>query len=168
MATLSAARQNEITGIDIGDVIEINDYRENTIRLLVIGYTETIGWPVAWTITFVCAPDQQFNVGTYGSSATQRRYDIETATVTSTVGPLITTITTTITADEQFSATSAYDVFIAGERISVPVGGAGARTGSLGAYSQTLTGVTRSVNGIHKSLKAGSSIRIADQGRYAL
>jgi hypothetical protein len=43
----------------------------------------------------------------------------------------------------------------------------GARTGTPGAYTQTATGVQRSVNGVRKTLPAGSPVRISTPGRWA-
>jgi hypothetical protein len=166
--TLDDAQRAEIESLDVGSVLEITGYRENPIRLVVIGYTEVIGWPNARTITFTCAPDQQFDVGTYGASTTQRRYDMRTATVKAEAGRADTTLTLKCTDDEEWSNASTYDVMIAGERVTFVAGNMGARTGSAGDYQQIVTNVVRSVNGVRKALPAGSAVHVADQGRWAL
>jgi hypothetical protein len=164
LAALDAARVAELEAVDIGDVLEITGYREDVLRLQVIGYTETIGWPNARSITFTTVPDQVFDVGTYDDD---RRYDLRTATMTDAAGPTATTLTIGITGNEAWSTTSAYDLFISGERIGVPAGGMGARTGTAGAYQQVLTGAVRSKNGIRKTLPAGAGVHVATPGRWA-
>ncbi len=166
LAALSPARVLELQEIDVGDVIEITGYRENTIRLHVLGYTEVIGWPNARTMTLNCAPDQQFVTGIWNGD--DSRWDLETCTMSSAAGPTATTLTLGMTDDEEWSQTSAYDLTIAGELVGVPVGGMGARTGSPGAYFQTLSNAVRSKNGIRKTLPAGAAVHVATPGRWAL
>ncbi|MEV6306486.1 carbohydrate binding domain-containing protein [Actinoplanes sp. NPDC051861] len=116
LAALDAARVAELEAVDVGDVLELTGYRENPIRLHVLGYTETIGWPNARTIVFQCAPDQQFDVGVYG----QRRYDLRTSTVSGSHTASATRLWVQMTADEAWSRTSLpYDWVVAGERIRV-------------------------------------------------
>lgn len=165
LAALDPVRIVEVESVTIGSVIEIVNYRENTIRLHVIGYREVIGTH-SRIITYTCAPDQQFDVGTYDDGV--KRYDLATASVSAAVAASVSTITIAITADEQWSEVSAYDLMISGERVGVPAGAMGARTGSAGAYQQILTGAVRGKNGINKLLPAGSSVRIATPGRWAL
>jgi hypothetical protein len=164
LAALDAARVAEIADIDIGDVIEITGFRENAIRLYVLGYVETIGWPSERRITFTCAPDQQFMVGEW--DADESLWDLGTSTLAAQAGPTATTLTLAMTADEAWSSTSAYSLFIAGEEIGVPAGGMAARTGSPGAYSQVLTGAARSKNGVRKTLPAGSAVNVMNPGRW--
>lgn len=168
LSVLDPAKRAEIEDLDIGEVLEITGYRENTIRLFVIGYTETIPWGGSRRITFTCAPDQQFDVGTYGASTTQRRYDMRTATVKTAAGRADTTLTLKCTDDEAWSNASTYDVMIAGERVTFVAGQVGARTGTLGDYEQIVTNVVRSVNGVRKALPVGSAVHVAEQGRWAL
>ncbi|GGN40561.1 hypothetical protein FHR83_007009 [Actinoplanes campanulatus] len=164
LAALDPDKVAEIEDIDVGDALEITGYREYDIRLQVVGYTETIGWPNARSIVFTTVPDQIFDVGTYDGD---RRYDLRTATVSAVAGPTATTLTIGITDDEAWSSTSAYDLMIAGELVGVPVGGMGARTGSAGAYQQVLTGAVRSKNGVRKTLPVGAEVHIATPGRWA-
>jgi hypothetical protein len=96
-----------------------------------------------------------------------KRYDVATSTMSAAAAPTATTLTLAATADESWSVTSAYDLLIAGELVGVPAGGMGARTGSLGAYQQILTGAVRSKNGVRKTLPAGASVRVATPGRWA-
>lgn len=163
LAPLDAARVAQIEAVDVGDVLEITGYRPDPIRLTVIGYTEKIGWPNARTIVFVCVPDQQRDVGTYDD----RRYGLRTCTMAAAAGPTATTLTLAITADEQWSQTSTYDLLISGERVTVPAGGMSARSGTPGAYTQTITGAVRTVNGVRKTLPAGAGVQIAPPGRWA-
>lgn len=153
---------SDVEAVDIGDVIEITGFRENTIRLHVLGYTETIGTH-SRRIVFTCAPDQQFVTGVYDDVA---RYDSASTTLKTAVSSAATSLTFTTTDGNDLWSTTAepYDVFIAGERITVT--SMGSASGS-GPYDQTAT-VTRAVNGISKALAAGEEIHIATPGRWAL
>lgn len=167
LAALDAAQLSAAESVDVGNVIEIVNYREYTIRLFVLGYTEVIGRSDAQRlITFTCAPDQQFRVGVYdGDDSYDPRYDLATCTTSAAYGPTATTLVLTITDTlEAWSQTQAYDLLISGELIGVPVGGMAAKSGS----SQTLTGAVRSKNGIRKTLPSGSAVRVATPGRWAL
>jgi len=164
LAALGPAKVAEVEAVDVGHVITIAGFREYTIRLHVLGYTEVIG-PTSRRITFVCAPDQQFAVGAYDDGIA--RYDLATSTMSAAAGPTTTTLTLGITADETWSSTSAYDLLTAGELVGVPAGGMGARTGSPGAYQQVITGAVRSKNAIRKTLPAGAAVHVATPGRWA-
>lgn len=166
LAALDPAKIAEVESVDIGSVITIDGYREYTIRLHVLGYTETIGTH-SRQIVFTCEPDQQFRTGVYdGDSGYTPRYDLRTCTLSTAYGPTATTLVFSFTQNEKWSQTQAFDLMIAGELIGVPAGGMGAQSGS-GPYAQTLTGAVRSKNGIRKTLPAGSQVHIATPGRWA-
>ena len=152
-----------VNTVDVGSVITISGYRENLIRLYVLGSTETIGSHTR-TITFTCAPDQQFVVGVY-DAATSRR-DLATSTVSTGINSTATAIILKMTdANESWSTTAEpYDLFIAGERVTVT--NMNAKTGT-GPWFQSAN-ITRSVNGVIKSLAAGSPVHAVDARRYAL
>lgn len=167
LGALDADKAAEVEAVEVGDVIELPDIRENTVRLHVLGYVETIrpadGGKVRRTIVFTCAPDQQFQVGVYDS--TTSRYDLRTCTLDGDHTSGATSLLFAITDDEAWSTTAEpYDLFIAGERVTVT--SMGARSGS-GPYAQTAT-VTRSTNGVVKALPDGAAVRIATPGRWAL
>lgn len=164
LASLSPTKIVEVEAVTIGSVIEITNYREYTIRLHVVGYTETVGTH-SRMITYTCAPDQQFVVGEYDSTIS--RYDARTTTLSTSAGIGVTTLTLSMTDDEAWSSTSAYDLLISGELIGVPIGGMATRTGMLGAYTQVLTGAVRSKNGIRKTLPSGAPVHVSTPGRYA-
>jgi hypothetical protein len=152
-----------VEAVDVGSVITITGFRENVIRLYVLGWTETIGTHTR-TITFTCAPDQQFQVGAYNATA---RYDSGSTTLKTGVTSSATALTfrTAQLGDTWSTTATPYDVLIAGERVTVTAMGAASLVS--GAFDQAAT-VTRSVNGIAKSLAAGEGIHIVTQGRYAL
>lgn len=160
-----AAKPSLITtveAVDIGDVITISGFREYTIRLYVLGWTETIGTHTR-TIVFTCAPDQQFQVGVYDS--TSARYDLRSSTLNADKDATTTSMTFKQTSDETWSTTATpYDVMMGGERITVTT--MLARSGT-GPWLQAAT-VTRSVNGIVKAQTAGTEVHIATPGRWAL
>lgn len=148
--------------VDVGEVIQITGFRENTIRLWVLGWTEVIRTH-GRTITFTCAPDQQFNVGAWDS--TTSRWDSLTHSLKSAVNTTATALVfRSLSSKVSWSTATPYDVFIAGERLTVTAMGAAALVG--GGYDQAAT-VTRSVNGIVKNLGAGEPVHVADPGRWA-
>jgi hypothetical protein len=153
----------DVEAVQPGSVITLTGFRENVIRLYVLGWTETIGTHTR-TITFICAPDQQYDVGTYDDG---RRYGSASTTLKTGVNSTATSITFRTTNPSSLWSTTAepYDVFVSGERITVTSMGSASLVS--GAYDQAAT-VTRSVNGVTKSLTAGDSIRIATPGRWAL
>ncbi len=163
LAALTPARAAEIAAIDVGNVIEIKGYREDPIRLTVIGYSETIGWPNERTITFTTVPDQLFQVGVYGTG----RYDSATTTLAAEGAPGATSlsITSTWLSDTWSTTAVPYDWRIAGETVTVTA--VTSPAGSLGTYTQTAT-VRRSLNGVSKRLAAGEVVRLATPARYGL
>lgn len=172
LAALSPDRVTAVEAVDIGDVITITGYREDVIRLTVLGMVETIG-ATSRTIMFNCAPDQQFEVATYtatGATLTPavRRMESRTSTLDASYGPGDTSLVVTFTSirDAWSTTSTPYDWAVAGERITVT--SMGAVTGT-GPWTQTAT-VARSVNGVRKSLTAGEPVHMhpAQQARYAL
>ena len=168
LAALGPEKIVEVEAVTVGSVIEIDGYREYTIRLHVLGYTEVIG-STSRIITFTCEPDQQFQTGVYdGDSEYTPRYDLRSCTLSAAAAAAATTLSLAIVDDETWSQTSAYDLLISGELIGVPVGAMGARGGTAGAYTQTITGALRGRNGIMKLLPAGAEVHIETPGRWAL
>lgn len=172
LAALAPDRVAAVEAVDIGDVITITGYREDVIRLTVLGIVETIG-DTSRAIVFNCAPDQQFEVATYTATgatltAATRRYDSRTSTLSASYGPTAASLVVTFTRirDAWSTTSEPYDWAIAGERITVT--SMGAVTGT-GPWTQTAT-VARSVNGVRKSLTAGEPVHMhpAQQARYAL
>lgn len=166
LAALDAATLAQVEAVDVGNVIEIVNYRENTIRLYALGWTETLGRSDAErVIAFTCAPDQQFVVGEW--DAADSLWDSRTTTLKTAVNATATSLTfRTVSSKGVWSTTGEpYDVFVSGERITVTSMGAASLVS--GAYDQTAT-VVRSINGIRKSLAAGDPIAVATPGRWAL
>jgi hypothetical protein len=159
---LDAGKIAEVEAVDVGSVIEIDGYREYTIRLYVLGYREVIGTH-SRMIEFTCFPDQQFVVGVYDD---ENRYDVGTCTLDGDHTSSATSLVFAFTDDEAWSTTAEpYALVVAG--VLVTVSSLGARTGTAGAWSQTAT-VVRSVNGVVKELPDGSPVHIATPGRWAL
>jgi hypothetical protein len=162
LAALGPAKIAEVETVDVGSVITIDGYREYTIRLYVLGWTETIGTHTR-TIVFTCAPDQQFNAGEYDDGIV--RYDSASTTTGASYTPTATSIVfSTTDAGDLWWTGGTYDCICAGERFRVEA--MGAASGS-GPYTQPAT-VVRAVNGVRKTLPAGEPIHVATPGRYAL
>jgi hypothetical protein len=164
LSRLAPSRAAELADVDIGEVIELTGVLPDPVRLIVLGSKETIPWRRSRTLVWQCVPDVVFQTATFDGT---HRYDLRTATLASVAEPTATTLTIAITDDEAWSSTSEYELTIAGERVRIPAGAMGARTGTPGAYTQTATGVQRSVNGVRKTLPAGSPVRISTPGRWA-
>lgn len=162
-----AARPSLVSAVDaieVGDVIEITGFRENTIRLHILGWTEKIGWPHARTITFNCASDQQFVIGQL--DATDSRIDSKTHFLKTGVNAAATSITfRSLSSKVAWSTTTPYDVICSGERLRVTAMGAASLVS--GGYDQVAT-VTRSINGVSKSLAANEEIHPFTPGRLAI
>lgn len=165
LAKLSPSKLAEVEAVEIGSVIEITGFREDTIRLYVLGYTEVIGTH-SRRITFTCAPDQQFQVAVYDDES--KRMESRTSTLNAAVDATATSLVVTFTRirDAWSETAEPYDWVIGGERITVT--SMGAVTGS-GPWTQTAT-VKRSVNGVLKGHDATAPIHMhpAVQARYAL
>lgn len=165
LAALSPSKRAEVEDVEVGSVITITGFREDVIRLHVLGYTETIG-QTSRQIVFTCAPDQQFDVARYDDAS--KRKDSRTSTLNADYGPADTSLVVTFTSirDAWSTTSEPYDWAVAGERITVT--SMGAVTGS-GPWTQTAT-VRRSVNGVRKRLDAGEPVHMhpAQQARYAL
>lgn len=119
---------SDVEAVDVGSVIEIVGFRENVIRLIVLGWTEVIGTH-SRKITFNCVPDQQFNVGEYDAA----RYDSASTMLVGAVDPAVTTLKFgTTDPNELWSTTSEpYDVMISGERVTVTSMGAASNNAEL-------------------------------------
>lgn len=171
LAALRPSKRAEVEAVDVGAVITIDGFREDLIRLQVLGYTETIGTH-SRTITFVCTPDQQFDVARYlanGASATSaKRYDSRGTTTDGAYSSTETALTVTFDDLRDAWSTTAepYDWVIGGERITVT-----SMSGTLGSgpFYQEAT-VTRSVNGVTKAIPDGAPVHMHpdQQARYAL
>lgn len=162
---LSAVVKARVTSVAVGDRIVVDGFLYDPLDLLVIGVDEEPGQK-SRKISFTCVPGQVFSqIGEYDADDT--RYDLGTSTLAAVAQIGATTLSLTMTADESWSTTDAYDLVIAGERIGVPVGGMGARAGS-GPYTQTLTGAVRAKNGVHKRLAIGDVVQLYTPARYAL
>jgi hypothetical protein len=165
MAVLSPSKLTEVEAVEVGSVITITGFREDVIRLHVLGYTETLG-PTSRQIVFVCAPDQQFDIARYDD--TSKRYGSRTSTLNAAYGTADTSMVVTFTSlrDAWSTTGTPYDWAVTGERITVT--SMGAVTGS-GPWTQTAT-VKRSANGVRKRHLAGEPVHMhpAQQARYAL
>jgi hypothetical protein len=154
-----------VEAVEVGSVITITGMRENTIRLIVLGWTEMVDTHTR-TITFTCVPDQQFQPAVYDD--TGRRYDSRTSTLNASYSATATTMVVTFTdsRDAWSTVNEPYDWVVAGERITVT---SMAAVVGAGPYTQSAT-VTRAVNGISKAQTSGAAVHMHpdQQARYAL
>lgn len=106
-------------------------------------------------VTFETLPGEILSTGQWDGD---RKYSLATCTLTNAETSTSTAWEMTITGNESWGTNTPYDIEAAGERVTVTA--VGARTGTLGAYAQTLT-VTRSANGVVKAQTAGTQVKIA-------
>lgn len=163
LAAIGPSKITQVEAITVGTVFEIINYRENTIRLFVIGYTERIG-NNRRSITYTCAPDQQFVTGIY--SSTSSRWDSRSTVLDAVLTKVATSVAFRVTdAATTWSVTTPYDVMIGGECMTVTNMTVGALF--FGGWNQTAT-VIRSVNGVFKEHDSQIPIHVATPGRWAL
>lgn len=165
LTSMSSAMITAVESVFIGTVITISGYREDLIRLHVIGYQEIIDTHSRY-IKFACEPDWQFVVAKYSTSA--YRSDSPGTTLNTSYSATATSMVVTF-ADSSYAWSTTgtpYDWMIAGERVTVTSMGA---VVGAGPYTQTAT-VARSVNGVSKSQVSGESVHVHQDvlARYAL
>lgn len=147
-----------VEAVDVGMFIRLSGKTPDPVLLLVVrvGGKDQLK---RHTITFETVPGDVFSTGQWDGD---RKWSLRTCTLTNAETSSSTAWECTMTADEQWGTNTPYDVEAAGERVTVTA--VGARTGSLGAYAQTLT-VTRSANGVVKAQTAGTAVKIASATR---
>jgi hypothetical protein len=152
-----------VNSVDIGDRITLSGKTPDKLGLIVIGIDEEIE-TMRRRVTFTTAPDDVWNPSTYAAT-TGKRYGITACTTNTTMTTTSTTLTVNLTSD-QFGTNLPYDLLIAGERITVGVGGVAAPSGT----TQALSNLTRSVNGVVKAHAANEPVQIHPEqiARYGL
>lgn len=167
-ADLSAA----IAALDIGEPLALANLPlwaggPDDAVTLVVGYVETLG-NITRTLRFNAVPYGPYLVGIWGSSsfATASLWAPRYTTLGAGYDDNDTSLSFSISDPREYWSTTnePYDVKIAGEIMTVT--SMGALSGS-GPWTQTAT-VTRSVNGIVKSLPSGSPVELVKAGRWAL
>lgn len=136
------------------------------IDLMVTGYVEILGAQTN-SLNWNARPGGPWKTGIWASTAkpSGTLWAAKETTLKTGVTSTATSLTfTTTNAQEKWSTTAEpYDIEIAGERITVT--SMAARTGT-GPYDQIAT-VTRSVNGVVKSLDADEQVTLVDGGRWS-
>lgn len=158
--------------VDEGRIVTVADLPvwlppEKLVQL-VRGYTEVLsnsdrsrGWRITWNTT---PGGIVSSVGVY--DATTSRYDSGSSTLATGYNSTATSLSVATSNAADLWTTSAgsfpFDIFVSGERITV--------TNITGSSSPQTFTVTRSVNGIVKSLPAGAPVRlyVPPQVRYGL
>ncbi|MEU8220916.1 hypothetical protein AB0C47_34810 [Micromonospora taraxaci] len=152
------ALRAQLLALDVGGVLEVTGpppWVSGRVRTLVTGYTETIG-EYTWSITFTGAPASPWDVGVYDDGVT--RYD----TVGSELNAPFTSGTDT--AMSVIGPTwSAVDL-----PLDVDVGGVWLRvTNITGVLPQTFTVQLTPLNGVAKTLPAGTPVQLWQPAVYA-
>jgi hypothetical protein len=166
----SASLTAQCRAVDLGRALAILNppawLPPGTISQVVSGYVEVMGGQTH-RLTWNTRPQGPLTSGIWGSAAkpTVSLWGAESTTLKTAVNSTATSLVfRTSDVFESWSTTATgYQVEIAGERMTVTA--MGARSGT-GPYDQTAT-VTRSVNGVVKSLSAGESVTVVAQGRWA-
>jgi hypothetical protein len=155
--------------VDIGDRILITnlpaELSPDDISLIVQGYTETIG-SHRHLITFNCTPERAWIVGVFlatggsGDPDAPVRYSpLDSRTASSFVAGTGTSLVVedAALADKDLWSTTAgtpFDVLVAGVRLRVTA------VGALSAGTQTLTVQQTPINGVVKTIPAGSQVQL--------
>lgn len=151
-----------VEATDTGKVIEIVNFREYTIRLHVLGWMERVGTHTR-TVTFTCNLDTIYKTGVLDTGKAQAVNTIIGASINETA---TTIVLTNANPFEQWKpGVSGTHVMVEGEEIIL--GTIGAPTGT-GTVSWTVTGCTRSVNGVVKTHAFAEYVRVKDALRYGL
>jgi len=160
---LDAAPSLDVTGLDIGSVIEISDIPTtvdpDTPRLIVTTIEEQ-ATNHRRTLRLGTVPAEPYDVGALGSAGAAGWADCRATTTTEALDATETGVD--VAAADLCAWTHAdgdYDIVIGGERMTVTAVTAAA--GAPGAYTQTLT-VVRSVNGVTKTHATGAEVHVAD------
>lgn len=136
----------------------------NQIDLMSTGYTETLA-QYQHQIVFNTRPAGPWMTGVWGSAtlATLSLWGANSTTLNTSLAPTdVSVVITTPDVYETWAFQNAFLIELAGERMTVTA--IGARSGS-GPYTYTLT-VTRSVNGVVKSITAGEPVIVVAAGRW--
>lgn len=169
----NATRTAAARRVDLGDRLTITGplplwIAPDDIDQVVLGTKEELG-VFEHTLTLNATPYAPYRSGVYdvGVGRDQARYDIAStcylfAGVNSTATTLVFVTPGTAMPWTVDPTSYPFDVRIAGERITLNSAPASSTS------PQTFTGVTRSVNGVVKSLPSGSSVSLADPIYYRI
>lgn len=137
----------------------------NAVDLMAVGYVETMS-QFTHALNWNVRPGGPWKTGVWGSAASPTTSLWGAASTTLKTGVNTTAVSLTFTTPDVFetwsTTASGYQVEIAGERMTIV--SVGARSGS-GPYDYAVT-VTRSANGVVKSLSAGEPVTVVKQGRW--
>jgi hypothetical protein len=144
--------------LDIGDRVTISNppawMEADDIDQMIIGLSETLDQRTH-QITMVCAPNELWRIGIYGSA----RYESAGTYLSGALDSTSTSVDISIPTGPGWGvADGSYDVVVGGEAMTVTAVGGTAPT-------QTLT-VTRSVNGIVKSHADGAEVKLRRRYYY--
>lgn len=164
-ANFTPALTAQVVGLDVGDRVDVDNppawLPPGTIVQLGFGFVETLN-AFTRTLTANCVPGSPWQVAVYNSTGSRYSTDGSTLGADAAAGDTALTVVTA-TGPVWAHNDGDYDLLISGEQVTV--------TAVTGAASpQTLT-VTRAVNGVSKTLPAGSAVGLvplSDLAVYAL
>lgn len=148
-----------------GDRIQVSGLEPDTIDLMVVGILDTRSESTRRQISFTCVPYKQWNIGAFDD--TTLRLAAKSTTIGVGASSTATALNFSSTDINEFWSTTAtpYPVRAStGEVFTVTAMGAVSGTGP---YVQTAT-VTRSTNGVVKSLPLGTTLSPSQPSRYGL
>lgn len=154
-----------VLAVEVGDLVTIDGYEADTIRLIVIGIVDQLSDAGhRYRVTFTCVRGDVWQAGEYDDAGS--RWDSASTSLAGAETSSSTTweLSTVSALDVWSTVDEPYDCEAGGERVTVT--NMTAPTGT-GPYLQTAT-VVRSVNGVVKAHSAGEAFRLADPVRYAL
>lgn len=160
--TAAQALAGQAADLDVGDALTITNppawLPPGSIAQLATAFVERLS-AFERTITVTCVPASPWTVGVY--DATTSRYSSDGSTLGADAAAGITSLTVvTATGPVWSHADGDFDLLISGEQVTV--------TAVTGAASPQTFTVTRAVNGVAKTLPAGSAVGLAQPAVYAL
>jgi hypothetical protein len=155
-----------VTGLDIGDLVSLTNLPAwvppGPADVILEGYTETIGHPIAWDLTGNFSPAGPYRVGVYGASS---RYSSDLSILNGAATSTATSISVASAGPPWITTAShpaefPFDITIGGEQMTV--------TAIVNATSPQTFTVTRSVNGVVKAQTSASVVALYRPAYYAL
>ncbi|KIQ67062.1 hypothetical protein TR51_06685 [Kitasatospora griseola] len=162
--TASSTLRSAALALKSGDRLAITDmpaWSPNDVSQLVLGWAESIDH-FQHRITFNCQPESPYRTAVL-DSATYGRLDTGGSSVAVAAGPSDTSVLVATLAGPLWTTSPGdfpFDVVMGGEQVAV--------TNIVGATSPQTFTVTRSVNGVTKTLPVGADVRLAQPMILAL
>lgn len=156
-----------VLDVGVGDRIDVVGASSRRIfddvRLVVRGYTESIGTAHQHKIVFNCSPYQPLNVGVYGDADSRR--DTAGSSLNAGITSSATSFTVSVSKGQPWTTSATQfplDIVVGGERIRIS--GIAAPSSATPPLTQVFTVAAsgRAINGVVKAHLAGAAVQLFD------